>query len=198
MLSKGRDFPGVTLVGVLHADAALYLPDFRAAERTFQLLTQVAGRAGRGDRPGRVIVQALNPHHYALRHALDHDYAGFYKRESRLRRAMLYPPFARMASVRVEGPDEKATEAAARRVADHLRAAARSRETDRAPGAVRLLGPTPAPLYRLEGRFRFLLTLRAEDHRPVQAILKAALPAARDEARGGVRVAVDVDPISML
>ncbi|MCK6526598.1 primosomal protein N' [Myxococcota bacterium] len=198
MISKGHDFPSVTLVGVLHADAALYLPDFRAAERTFQLLTQVSGRAGRGEKPGRVLVQAFNPHHYAIRHALAHDFEGFYRREARLREAMVYPPFGRMAVLRLEGPDERATEAAARRLGERLRDATRALTLDGSARGVRLLGPTPAPLYRLEGRYRWLLTLRAPDHRAVQALLRIADPAVRDEAKGGIRGAVDVDPQALM
>src|SRR5207253_8558546 len=107
MIAKGHDFPHVTLVGVVGADAPLALPDFRAAERTFQLLTQVAGRAGRGDRPGRVIIQTWSPFHYSIRAARDQDYARFMRRELDLRRELQYPPFARLAMVRIEGEDPR-------------------------------------------------------------------------------------------
>ncbi len=198
MISKGHDFPAVTLVGVLHGDAALYLPDFRAAERTFQLLTQVAGRAGRADKPGRVIVQAWNPFHYAIRHALDHDYLGFYRREARLRQAMVYPPFGRMAVLRVEGPDERETEAAARRILALVLQGVEGAQGRPGAAGLRLLGPTPAPLYRCEGRYRWQLSVRAPDHRAVQAVLREAEKAVREEARGNLRVSLDVDPQTLV
>src|SRR3977135_195304 len=105
MLAKGHDFPNVTLVGVVSVDAGLQLPDFRAAERTFQLITQVAGRAGRGDRAGRVLIQTYHPHHYALRHACAQDYAGFYEEEIRYRQNHSYPPFVALESLLVHGSD---------------------------------------------------------------------------------------------
>ncbi len=107
MITKGFDFPGVTLAAVIFADASLNLPDFRSAERTFQLLTQVAGRAGRGERPGRVIIQTYAPHHYSIRAAREQDYARFIRRELELRRELSYPPFAKLAMVRIEGEDRR-------------------------------------------------------------------------------------------
>ncbi len=111
MITKGFDFPGVTLAAVVNADLALNMPDFRSAERTFQLLTQIAGRAGRGERPGRVIIQTYAPNHYSIRAARDQDYARFMRRELELRRDLMYPPFARLAMVRIEGAEPQMCQA---------------------------------------------------------------------------------------
>ena len=147
MITKGFDFPGVTLVGVVMADLALNMPDFRSAERTFQLLTQVAGRAGRGDRPGRVLIQTYAPHHYSIRAARDQDYARFIRRELELRRELMYPPFARMALVRIEGADAGAR----RRDRGAGGQGAAQPVGDAKPDAMRVLGPAPAPIERLRG-----------------------------------------------
>src|SRR5690606_27138146 len=147
MVAKGHDFPGVTLVGVVLADIGLGLPDFRAGERTFQLLTQVAGRAGRGDAPGRVIVQTFHPEADPIVFASRHDPLGFAEREAARRRALGYPPFRRMLAVRVEGPSPAATQTAASTVGTILRRLAGSR--------AQVLGPAPAPIARLRGKTRF-------------------------------------------
>jgi len=197
MVAKGHDFPRVTLVGVLHADAALNLPDFRAGERTFALLTQVAGRAGRGEIPGRVLVQTFTPHHEAIRHALGHDYDGYARRLLDTRRAVGYPPFSRLALLRFSHKREGTVRQTARRVGDRLRRAVRSRGgTD---AGLRLLGPAPAPMPRIAGRYRWNLLLLA----PGPALLSTLLADAQghlDEAAkvSGIRLAVDVDPQSML
>src|SRR3981081_1573152 len=134
MLAKGHDFPNVTLVGVVSVDAGLALPDFRAAERTFQLITQVAGRAGRGDRPGKVLIQTYHPYHYALRHATAQDYDGFYNEEIRYRQNHSYPPFVALASLLVRHKDP----ARARAIAQQLRKALVEANRDR---SCRILGP---------------------------------------------------------
>jgi primosomal protein N' (replication factor Y) (superfamily II helicase) len=188
MVTKGHDFPGVTLVGVILADTALALPDFRAAERTFQLLAQVAGRAGRGADAGRVLVQTFNPRTPAVACAVSHDYAAFAEGELSRRKALGYPPFGRMLAVRVEGAQD-----AARRTAEALARAARpalGRE-------VAMLGPAPAALERLEGRYRFHLLFRADGPRSLFRVHRAlAGPAARPV--GGAAVRFDMDPYSML
>jgi primosomal protein N' (replication factor Y) len=192
MVAKGHDVPGVTLVGVLLADVALNMPDFRAGERAFQLLTQVAGRAGRGDRPGRVIVQTLRPAHHSLVAAARHDYAGFAPAELAQRRELGYPPFARLAVLRFEGADAAATEHAA------VELAARARSGDALPD-VTLRGPAPAPLERLRGRWRWQLLVSSTSARALRAGLRRLVagwragPAARK-----IRLVVDVDPVSML
>ncbi len=192
MIAKGFDFPGVTLVGVVLADLTLNLPDYRSAERTFQLLTQVAGRAGRGERPGRVLIQTYAPHHYSIRAARDQDYARFIRRELDLRRELMYPPFARLALVRIEGED-------AGRVSAIASAAAAAFGKIAKPDAMRVLGPAPAPIERIKGRYRWQVMLKAIELQD----LRAALVAMRAEvapraARDRVRLAIDIDPVNML
>ncbi len=204
MITKGFDLPGVTLVGVVMADLGLNLPDFRAAERTFQLLTQVAGRAGRGERPGRVLIQTYAPHHYSIRAARDQDYDRFIRRELRLRQELGWPPYSRMALVRIEGPEAAAVAAMAERAASALRSQvknagdakdAKHLRTD----AMRVLGPAPAPIERLRGRYRWQVVVRSAEASAMRAALVAmqAQLGARD-ARGGVFVGIDLDPVNML
>jgi primosomal protein N' (replication factor Y) len=188
MVTKGHDFPGVTLVGVVLADTALALPDFRAAERTFQLLAQVAGRAGRGAEPGRVLVQTFNPASPAISFARAHDHEGFAADELARRHALGYPPFSRMMAARVEG-----TEEGARRTAEALAHAARS-----ALGAgVAMLGPAPAALERLRGKTRWHLLFKAEDPRALFRV-HAALARVARRPPGGARIRFDMDPYAML
>ncbi|MFQ5669470.1 MAG: primosomal protein N' [Acidobacteriota bacterium] len=192
IIAKGHDFPGVTLVGILGGDALLAFPDFRAAEWTFQLATQAAGRAGRGREPGQVILQAFRPDHYALQRAREHDYPGFYQCESRFRRALLYPPHAVLAAVRVQHRDCGRGASLIRRVEGMLRADPDAGEQ------LRILGPAPAPLSRLRGRYRFHLLLKSLSRRRLTAVLQRLgrnLEAARGPARG---VSIDVDPVSIL
>jgi len=189
MVTKGHDLPHVTLVGVINADAALSIPDFRAAERGFQLLVQVAGRAGRGDSPGRVLVQTYDPEQPAIVFAARHDVDGFIDRELANRQELGYPPYARIALVRVEAVAEVDARDAAKRLAE---AARRS-----ASPAVEVLGPAPAPIVRLRNRFRYRLMLRGVERRDLRAVL-VALEAVRAELPSKVRVAFDVDPVQML
>ena len=186
MVAKGHDFPGVTLVGVVSADVGLGVPDFRAAERTFQLLTQVAGRAGRGGTPGEAIVQTLHPRHYGVRHACDQAYAPFYGEELRFRRALRYPPVVSLVSAVVHGTlrDRAAQDAAA--LVARLRAA---------PRGFTVLGPAPAPLARLRGRYRVQLFLKGGRRREMREALLRVLD---EHPRLKRRVVVDVDPVSML
>jgi primosomal protein N' (replication factor Y) len=191
MVTKGHDVPGVTLVGVVHADASLNFPDFRAPERTFQLLTQVAGRAGRGERPGRVFVQTLQPRHYSLQTAATHDFARFAAAELEMRREAGYPPYARLILLRAEGAALADVERTASHAAHALRSAA--------SGAYTVLGPAPAPLERLRQRYRHQILLRGRNGGAMRRSVAAALPALRAAARAaGVRIIVDVDPHSML
>lgn len=191
MITKGHDVPGVTLVGVLLADLSLSFPDFRAAERTFQLLAQVAGRAGRGEQPGRVIVQTLQPEHYSLRAAAAHDFATFAKQEMNARRELGYPPFARLILVRAEGEDRAAVQGVAGELATHLCASSAGRFT--------VLGPAPAPLERLRQRHRWQLLLRGRQATAMRRAVATAVDENLHVARGrAVRVVVDVDPQGML
>ena len=187
MVAKGHDFPGVRLVGVIAADVGLHLPDFRAAERTFQLLTQVAGRAGRDTAPGRVIVQTFVPEHYALRPVVGHDYESFYAQELAHRASLGFPPFGRLASVLVSAKLEADAAAAAAQLARAIAAAAEGCE---------LLGPAPAPLPRLRGRYRQQLLLKGDDE-SVRRAARAALDAIT-RLQEGVQAAVDMRPWSML
>ncbi len=188
MIAKGLDFPNVTLVGVVSADTALHLPDFRANERTFQLVAQVAGRTGRGDRPGRVIVQTFCPEAPAIQHAAHHDYLGFVAVELPQRQQHNVPPFGRLARLIARGRDEEAT---LRFLVDLANAL-----TAQLPEGVHLLGPAPAPVSKIKNLFRFHLQIRAPSARPLQTLLHAVLPTISPPA--GIELAVDVDPVSML
>jgi len=192
MITKGFDFPGVTLVGVVVADQALNMPDFRSAERTFQLLTQVAGRAGRGDRAGRVLIQTYAPHHYSIRAAQAQDYGRFIRRELTLRRELMYPPYARLALVRIEGIDRRAVEEIAAESAGALTRLAR-------PEVVRVLGPAPAPIERLRNRYRWQVMLKSSARSEMRRVLEAArLELAPLLERRDVRLSIDIDPVNML
>jgi primosomal protein N' (replication factor Y) len=187
MVTKGHDFEKVTLVGVLHPDQGMHLPDFRAAERTFQLLEQVAGRAGRGERPGRVLVQTYNPQHPAIECLRGHDYEGFVKGELARRQDAQYPPFSRMIAVRLDGPDETQVRAAAAEAAARARAVAGT--------SVRVLGPAEAPIARLRGRTRWQIWLSGAERAPVSRCARAA---AEISLPRDLRLAIDVDPQSVL
>jgi primosomal protein N' (replication factor Y) len=191
ILAKGHDYPNVTLVGVVSVDAGLALPDFRAAERTFQLLTQVAGRAGRGDRAGKVLIQTYHPYHYALRHASAQDYAGFYQEEIGHRENHMYPPFVALASLLVHGADL----ARVRSEALELR-----KELDRANAdrAVRILGPAPAPLARLKGEYRVQLLIKCRNRRKLRKIIDDALKALTQREFNLRSINVEIDPVSIM
>ena len=188
MVTKGHDFPGVTLVGVVLADTALALPDFRAAERTFQLLTQVAGRAGRGGDAGRVLIQTFHPHSPAIAFAVGHDYQGFSDLELGQRRDHGYPPFGRMLAARVEG-----SEAGARRTAQALGEAARPAL---GPGVL-MLGPAPAAIERIRGKSRWHILFKAPDAAALRKVHRALAKVA-SRPPGGAQVRFDVDPHAML
>jgi len=191
MVAKGLDFPGVTLVGVISADAGLNVPDFRAAERTFQLLTQVAGRAGRGERAGEVIIQTYNPEHYAVMAACKQDYEGFYAQEIQFRRELGYPPFGVLAVVLSIDPDSAVAEGRAGRAGASIARVAR-----RHGWPVEVLGPAPAPLARIKQRYRWQLIVRGPDDEQVHSAIRegmALLPAADQDA-----LIVDVDPMTMV
>lgn len=191
MIAKGLDFPRVTLVGVVNADTALHLADFRAAERTFQLVAQVAGRTGRGSLGGRVLVQTLNPEHPAIEAAARHDYRRFAEHELSIRREAGYPPFGSLARVIVRGPDELPTRLAAEQMDEFLREAADEWEG----GDVRILGPGPAPIPKLRGQYRFHLQLHAARAETLNGLLRTAV--ARFKPPGGIRSIVDIDPCDM-
>ena len=188
MIAKGLDFPRVTLVGVINADTGLHLPDFRSCERTFQLLSQVAGRAGRGNLPGEVIVQTHVPDHYVVRAAVAHDYRGFVERELGARADPPYPPHMRMARILLSSPAQADALAAAESLGAWLR--------DRRLAGVEVLGPAPAPIERLHGRFRWHVLLRG-----TVAGIGSALRSVSDgfKARGAdLRVSLDRDPLHLM
>jgi primosomal protein N' (replication factor Y) len=183
LVAKALDFPGVTVVGVVLADIGLYLPDLRAAERTFQLLTQVAGRAGRAERPGRVVIQTYSPEHYAIRAASRHDYEAFYQRELAFRFEQGYPPFGRLIRFVFAHASDARCETEALRLRQEL-----SQRLDlQASPDLRLIGPAPCYLQRLRGRSRWHLLACGE--RPELLLDRLPLP------HGWV---VDVDPVTML
>lgn len=195
MVAKGHDFPGVTLVGVLLADMGMNLPDFRSAERTFQLLMQVAGRAGRGSRPGHVAIQTFNPTHPSIRYVQQYDYPGFYDVESQFRRELGYPPFGWLVAIRFDGRDPDAV----REVAEELgQASSRMLSEGHYPGVV-FLGPTPAPIERIKNKFRWHMLFKSVSrkvlHEMIGRIVHEVLPGLRNS---GVKITVDPDPLSML
>ena len=199
MVAKGHDVPGVTLVGVLLADLSLNFPDFRAAERTFQLLTQVAGRAGRGNDPGRVIIQTYSPQHYSIRAAVRHDFARFAAQELRYRKQLGYPPFARAVNIRFEGTDGDKVSAYAEQFAEKLHAIMDAEHTVKSsPGSAVLLGPAPAPIEKIRGRERWHLLLKGEQPRALHALIQQARQELLAYQVRGIRTIVDVDPYSML
>jgi primosomal protein N' (replication factor Y) len=190
MVTKGHDFPGVTLVGVLCADTGLNLPDFRAAERTFQLLAQVAGRAGRGDRPGRVVIQTYRPEAPAVVAAAAHDYAQFFAAESEARAELGYPPHGRLIAIRIDGADPHEVAGAAERLARLAEEA-----VARLGAPVEVRGPVPAPLERLRNRTRWQVWLRSGDRQALRRVARSLVTA---DLTGNVRVGLDVDPISAM
>ena len=202
MVTKGHDFPHVTLVGVVLADMSLNFPDFRAAERTFQLLTQVAGRAGRADTPGRVYVQTYLPDHYSLLTARRHDYEAFARRELESRRAPTYPPFAHLIAIKFEGASEGATIQSARRYATSARRL--FRHVDEFGQAITMLGPAMAPIARIKNRSRWQLLLKARNRSLLRRFVARMLDGAGHfetpgkTNRRNVRVIIDVDPLSLL
>lgn len=187
MVAKGLDFPNVTLVGVVSADTGLNVPDFRAGERTFQLLTQVAGRAGRGEHAGAVIIQTFTPEHFSIRCAASQDYRGFYENEIRDRAELRYPPFARLANLVVSDADEKAGRDRIETLAAALRTAM--------PADVEVIGPAPAPLARLRSLYRRHVVLRAPAGAPIEEYIARALAGLNTSQKSGL--VVDIDPMSM-
>jgi primosomal protein N' (replication factor Y) len=190
MITKGHDFPGITLVGVLVADASLNIPDFRAAERTFQILTQVSGRGGRGDQPGRVVVQTFNPGHYAIRRAQEHDYTGFYADELPLRRELGYPPFSRLIGLHFSSP--KKTEG--KRAVTEIGKRARELAATVAGGKADVIGPAESPLSRLRGVYRWQMLLRGVESGPLHFLAEKLL----EEKGHGLEIQADVDPVHFM
>jgi primosomal protein N' (replication factor Y) len=190
MIAKGHDIHGVTLVGVVGADMALGFPDFRAAERTFQLLTQVAGRAGRGQTPGRVVLQTYFPDHYAVQYAAAHDFLGFYEKELRFRNWMHYPPYSSLANVLVRSP--KLNEAL-----EWSGELGKWFEKTRHEG-VRVLGPAAAPLVRLKQDYRYHFVLKSPSREKLNSLLRAMLSYAAQRKIPRTQVIVDMDALWLM
>ena len=197
MITKGYDFPGVTLVGVVAADLSLGFPDFRAGERTFQLLSQVAGRAGRGDQKGRVIIQTFNPDHYVIQTAVKNDFNGFFEKEKSLREQLRYPPFSNLACLKFQGGDAAKAGAAVRELGLRLREMLKSWPTR--GREIQLLGPISAPMHRLKRKFRWQLLIKCGNGPLLKHFLREAerifnrMPGANR-----LQMMVDVDPYDML
>jgi primosomal protein N' (replication factor Y) len=183
MIAKGLDFPNVTLVGVINADTALHLPDFRAAERTFQLVTQVAGRTGRGEKGGRVLVQTFSPDHAAIQAAVRHDFNRFAASELPLRESLGYPPYGSMIRIVVRGPNAEQSLLFAGELTEKLRA-----ELTHQQASFRVLGPAAAPFAKLRGLFRFHLQLQGPDGAVIGIVKEPK----------DVQWIVDVDPLEMM
>lgn len=191
MLAKGHDFPNVTLVGVISVDAGLALPDFRSAEKTFQLLTQVAGRAGRGDLQGKVLIQTFHPEHYALRHANTQSYEDFYNEEIRFRKNLNYPPFVALASILVKHSNYNYAFDNAQILRDCL-------QTANAEKTCIILGPAPAPLARLKGEHRLQILIKARNRAKLRECLDFALAGAQEKFCDLKVVNVEIDPVNLL
>jgi primosomal protein N' (replication factor Y) len=192
MIAKGLDFPRVTLVGVLDADVALHLPDFRAAERTFQLLVQVGGRAGRGTVAGEVLIQTCTPDHPAVVAALEHDARTFLEHELKERREACYPPYSRLVAMLFSGREESQVERVAMAAAEVLRG-------DREAGEIEVLGPAPQALARLRGQHRWHVLLKGRRAAPLHdCVVRTLEELEAGRARRSVRVTVDVDPVEVL
>ena len=190
MIAKGHDYPNISVVGIITADTLLNLPDFRSSERTFQLLTQVAGRTGRGDKLGEVVVQTYTPDHYSIKAAREHDYYRFYQQEIELRKMLEYPPFIKMVNILVSGENENHVIEAAQKLGVYM---------DEFTGSIKeVLGPGPAPIEKIKKKYRWQIILRFEDHKKRKKVLKAInqnfLPYNKEE----VKFNIDVDPLSML
>jgi len=190
MIAKGHDFPRVTLVGVIGADAPLAFPDFRAAERTFQLLTQVAGRSGRGDQKGEVVIQSYFPDHYTFQLAVTQRFEDFYARESRYRKAMFYPPFTALAGLVVMDRDPSRAATLARTVGEFLDSVRTN--------AIRILGPAPAPLEKIKRVHRHQLLIKSASRSALHQMLNRLERYIEEQKIGPTRVIIDVDPVSLL
>jgi len=189
MIAKGFDFPQVTLVGVILADISLSLPDFRSNEKTFQLLTQVAGRAGRGENPGRVIVQSYLAHHHVLKAAQTQDYEVFYQSECEKRKELAYPPFTHLINIIFKSKSEKNLYDFSKKLKEEL-------EFERTGDEFKIMGPSPLPIYKLKGFFRWHLMLKGEAVEPMNKLIYAVLKKVKKPS--SIQLLVDVDPVSVL
>ena len=196
MLAKGHDFPSITLVGVICADLSLSLPDFRAGERTFQLLAQVAGRAGRGDTPGKVIMQTYNPEHFIIEASRKQDFLEFFHNEVPFRKALMYPPFSRMIQLKMSGNDFAKVKSYATSVAGVLNALLDTPAYQKAP--VQILGPIEASIQKISARFRWQILVKSPSSALINRLIKAMMDHPGATPKSGIRLIVDVDPYSLM
>lgn len=190
MIAKGLDFPNVTLVGVLNADTALNLPDFRSSERTFQLLTQVAGRSGRAEKPGQVLIQTYNPNHYAIRFAREQDYEGFYNYEMSIRRSMAYPPYTFTVSLTLSHASEDLTIKKAYEIVGFLR--------ENLSDNIQILGPTPKPIARTHNLYHYQILLKYRREDRLEAVLNAILDWSQEKENKNLRLSIDNEPQNIM
>jgi primosomal protein N' (replication factor Y) len=193
MIAKGLDFPGITLVGVVDADVGMNLPDFRAAERTFQLLSQVAGRAGRGQKAGHVFIQTRAPEHHGIRHALEHNYLAFAAEETEHRTEPLYPPFVRLVNILFSSEDQKQAAALAGDASEWLRKLLHSRKT-----SVQLVGPAPCAIERIKSRFRWHVLLKCKEATELTRVVRYFAEKYKPPRGATTRITWDRDPVSLL
>lgn len=193
MIAKGLHFPGVTLVGVVWADGGLCIPDYRAAEKTFQLITQVTGRAGRGDLPGRVFIQTMRPEHYALQYAREHRYDDLVEKELALRSSPLYPPFVRLVTIHISGEDELRVSRCGADIAKACRQHISAVKLD-----IELLGPGPAPIDKIKNRFRWQVLLKGANLDHLHRVCSFIQSSNREICAAGCKVALDIDPENMM
>jgi primosomal protein N' (replication factor Y) len=191
MISKGLDFPDVTLVGVITADTSINLPDFRSAEKTFQMIAQVAGRSGRGSKDGRVIVQTYTPEHYSIQFARLHDYKGFYDEEIKLRKELMYPPFAHLANIIISGFDEHKVIKEANEIGSYL-----DNEINKYQD-VEKLGPSTAPLSKIKNKYRWQILLKGKYKEELRELLKNLVLSKYTDIEG-INISVDINPNNML
>jgi primosomal protein N' (replication factor Y) len=195
MIVKGHDFPNVTFVGVVSADTSLHFPDFRSSERTFQLLTQVAGRAGRGEVFGEVVIQTFNPDHYSIQKAKDHDFIGFYLEENQFRQALDYPPFSRLVNFRLVGNSEKRTKA----VSEEMGRIGRGLLKRGYGKGIEILGPSAAPFAKMRGKFRWQMLAKGKSPKLLHQFAQELAFRLEEETKGkGVNLDIDVDPVFIL
>ncbi len=197
MLAKGHDFPSITLVGVICADLSLSLPDFRAGERTFQLLAQVAGRAGRGEVKGKVVMQTYNPDHFIIEAARDQDFLSFFDNEAPFRKALMYPPFSRMVQIKISGVDKRKTERFANETAKVLNHLVQDLEKEKQQ-QIQILGPIEAPIQRISSRFRWQILIKSVSASLINTLTGAMLEHPSLASRTGITLGVDVDPYYLM
>ncbi len=198
MIAKGHDFPGVTLVGVVYADSGLHTPDFRAGERTFQLISQVTGRAGRGDMPGKVIIQTMQPNHYAIKYAQSHQYEAFYDHELNIRTSPVYPPFVRLLAIHVDGINQNRVQQTALNIRKYLVQWGTSNRGE-TKKRYDILGPVPAPIEKLKGKYRAQLLIKGDDHELFGRIGRdVMLKSSELKADSSCAILLDVDPENMM